>query len=50
MLSNVWNKTFENELITINHRIQNKWTEYKIFELKLEIENCWMFGNITSYG
>ena len=33
-VSNVWNKTFENKSIAKDHRIPNKWTDYKIFELK----------------
>ena len=30
----VWNNTFENKLVAKDHRAQNKWAEYKIFELK----------------
>ena len=32
--STVWNKTFENKSIGKDHLILNKWTEYKIFELR----------------
>ena len=37
--SNVWNKTFENKLIAKDHRVQNKWTDYKILELKYANRN-----------
>ena len=29
--SNVWNKTLENKFMAQDHRVQNKWSEYKIF-------------------
>ena len=35
----VWNKTFESKSITKDHRVQNKWTEYKIFEMKYANRN-----------
>ena len=44
---NVWNKTFENKSIAKNHRIPNKRTEQKIFELKYE--NTKLLGN-TKYN
>ena len=31
-----WIQAFENKLITKNHGTQNKWIEYKTFELKYE--------------
>ena len=37
--SNVWNKIFKKELIAKDHRIQNKWIKYKIFELKYANRN-----------
>ena len=38
-------KKFEGKLIKKDHGIQNKWTEYKILELNMEIEclDVWMF-------
>ena len=33
-VSNVWNKTLENKSIAKDNQIPNKWTNYKIFELK----------------
>ena len=41
--SNVWNKTFENKSIAKDHQIPNKWTDYKIFELKYG--NTKLLGN-----
>ena len=43
MQSNVWNKTFENKSIAKDHQIPNKWTDYKIFELKYG--NTKLLGN-----
>ena len=46
---NVWNITFENKSITEDHRIQNKWTEYKIFDLKYEnrkLFNVWKYNQV----
>ena len=42
-LLNVWNKTFENKLIAKDHKIPNKWRDYKIFELKYG--NTKLLGN-----
>ena len=33
-MSNGWGKTFGNKSIAKDHQIPNKWTDYKIFELK----------------
>ena len=46
-------QTFENKSITRDHRIQNKWTEYKIFELKSgnrKLSNVWKYnpGKVSS--
>ena len=46
---NVWNITFENKSITEDHRIQNKWTEYKIFDLKYgnrKLFNVWKYNQV----
>ena len=40
---------FENKSITIDHRIQNKWREYKIFELKYgnrKLSNIWKYNQV----
>ena len=42
-VSNVWNKTLENKSITKDNQIPNKWTNYKIFELKYG--NTKLLGN-----
>ena len=42
-------QTFENKSITKEHRIQNKWTDYKIFELKFEnnkLLNVWKYNQV----
>ena len=41
--SNVWNKTFENKSIAKDYQIPNKWTNYKISELKYG--NTKLLGN-----
>ena len=47
---NVWNKTFETKSIIKDHQIQNKWTEYKIFELKYgnrKLSNVWEYNQVN---
>ena len=42
-------QTFENKSITKEHRIQNKWTDYKIFELKFgnnKLLNVWKYNQV----
>ena len=43
------NKKFENKSIKKDHRIQNEWTEYKIFELKYGNKkqlNVWKYNQV----
>ena len=42
-MSNGWGKTFGNKSIAKDHQIPNKWTDYKIFELKYG--NTKLLGN-----
>ena len=40
---------FENKSITKDYRMQNKWTEYKIFELKYgkrKLSNVWKYNQV----
>ena len=42
-------KTFKNKSVTKNHWMQNKWLEYKIFELKYgntKLSNVWKYKKV----
>ena len=42
-------QSVQNKLITKDHRMQNEWTEYKIFELKYgnrKLSNIWKYNQV----